>query len=58
MEEEIIMTIQDLVEELTTENLIDVLEEYNNYVQTFYEEHDAGSYPVSLMEYYNNDYFA
>jgi len=55
--EEEIVTIQDLCKLLTAENLADFLQEYNKYVQEFHETHDTGSTPVSIMEFYNNDYF-
>lgn len=59
MEQEIFYdTIEEMVQDLSIENLIDVLQGYNNYVVTFFETHDNGSEPVGLLEYFHNDYFA
>lgn len=38
------------------EELKDFLYQYNKYVMTFYEDHDAGSQPVSMTEFFNVDY--
>ena len=38
------------------ESLKDFLYQYNKYVMTFYENHDAGSQPVCMVEFFNNDY--
>ena len=38
------------------EELIDVIEAYNKYVVDFYDEHDEGSYPVSIIEFVNLEY--
>lgn len=59
MEQDILCTtIDEIVQGLSIENLIDVLEDYNYYVVTFFETHDEGSQPVGLLEFFNNDYFA
>lgn len=48
----------DMVEELSCNSdiLYDLLLEYNNYVQGFYDIHDSSCCPVSVMEYYYNDF--
>jgi hypothetical protein len=59
MEQEIFYdSIEEMVQDLSIENLTDVLQRYNNYVVTFSECHDEGSEPVGLLEYFHNDYFA
>ena len=59
MEQEIFYdSITEMVNDLSRENLIDLLEGYNEYVLTFYESHDSESHPVGLLEYFHNDYFA
>ena len=59
MEQEIFYdSITEMVNDLSRENLIDLLEGYNEYVLTFYESHDSESQPVGLLEYFHNDYFA
>ena len=59
MEQEIFYdSITEMVNDLSHENLIDLLEGYNEYVLTFYECHDSESQPVGLLEYFHNDYFA
>ena len=58
MEQEIFYnSIEEMVQDLSIENLTDVLQRYNNYVVTFSECHDEGSEPVGLLEYFHNDYF-
>lgn len=51
-------TIAELVDDLTRENLIDLLNEYSKYINSFYEYHDKGSEPSCLLEFFHNDYFA
>lgn len=46
----------DLVNDLDSETLKEFLYQYNKYIQNFYDEHDEGSYPVSMTEFYNNDF--
>lgn len=49
----------DLVEfdeQWNEESLKDFLYQYNKYVMTFYENHDKGSQPVCMVEFFNNDY--
>lgn len=53
------MYISDVTSELISgseELLYDFLAQYNDYVQNFYDEHDEGSYPVSIPEFYENDF--
>lgn len=50
-------TIAEMVEDLSQENLIDVLEQYNKYIEEFYTCHDTNSMPVGLLEFFHNDYF-
>ena len=51
-------TIEEMIDDLSSENLIDLLNEYNKYIISFYEYHDKGEEPVSLLEFFHNDYFA
>lgn len=44
-----------MLEDLSREELLDLIDAYSNYVVTFYEDRDDG-YPVSVYEYYENDY--
>lgn len=46
----------EMVNDLSKENLVDLLESYDDYIFTFYEYHDSGSQPVGLLEYFHNDY--
>jgi len=46
----------DLVDELPMETLKDFLYQYNKYITFFYDDHDEGSQPVSMIEFFNNDY--
>ena len=50
-------TIEEMVNDLSSENLIDLLNEYGNYIINFYEYHDKGEEPVCLLEFFHNDYF-
>lgn len=38
------------------DELIDIMVEYNNYLMEYPETHDAGSYPISLWEFVDNEY--
>lgn len=49
-------TLQELISGLTLTELEKFLISYNNYIQNFYDEHGEGCYPVSMLEYFNNDY--
>lgn len=44
------------MEDLSREEMQDLLEKYNDYVMTFREEHDITDEPVSIYEYYDNEY--
>ena len=44
------------IEDLEYEDLLHFIFEYNYYVGTFMEEHDAGSYPVDMREFYESEY--
>lgn len=44
------------MENLTRGELLDLLGAYNDYVMDFYEEHDLGMCPVSIYEFYDNEY--
>lgn len=44
------------LEDLDKEELLKFIKEYDNYVITFYKEHDSGSIPVCIYEFYYNDY--
>ena len=59
MEQEIFYdTIEEMVDDLSYENLIDLLIEYNKYISSFYKYHDLDEEPVCLLEFFHNDYFA
>ena len=59
MEETLVFnSLTEVVQSLYEHELISFLAYYNEYVQEFYEEHDEGSQPVSMLEYINNDYQA
>ena len=44
------------MEDLTREELQDLMESYNNYVMNFREDHDIYDEPISIYEYYDNEY--
>lgn len=44
------------IEDLEYEDLLHFIFEYNYYVQSFAEEHDEGSFPVGIREFYENEY--
>lgn len=46
----------DELEELSREELLKLSLSYSDYIMSFYEDHDYGMCPVSIREYYNNDY--
>lgn len=51
------MFIDEIVKELNKKHqLVDFLCEYNDYVQNYYDEHDEGSYPVCMAEFYEWEY--
>ena len=49
-------SIEELVQTLSKEELMDFMYAYNNYVATYYEDHDFPCEPVCMLEYFNNDY--
>lgn len=46
----------NLVDELDFETLKEFLYQYNKYIVYFFDNHDEGSYPVSMTEFFNNDF--
>lgn len=50
------MEIHLYFRELTKKELLDLISSYNNYVMSYFEEHDMGQSPVSIYEYYDNEY--
>ena len=56
VEETVIEYTDDLVEELNFDTLKEFLYQYDKYIQNFYDEHDENSYPVCMVEFYNNDF--
>lgn len=51
-----IVDVRSLVKFLPMEELEELIISYSMYIVDFPEEHDEGSYPVSLMEYYDNEF--
>ena len=51
-----IIDVRTLVQNLPMEELEELIASYSMYIVAFPEEHDEGSYPVSLMEYYDNEF--
>lgn len=41
---------------LNKDELLKLIYSYSNYVHEFFNEHDNGSIPVCIMEYFENDY--
>lgn len=41
---------------LDREDLLYLMGCYNNYIIDFYEEHDSGCIPVSIYEFYENEF--
>ncbi len=41
---------------MESSQLIELISLYNDYVQAYPVEHPDGGYPVSFMEWYDNDY--
>ena len=50
------MEIHLYFRKLTKKELLDLIFSYNNYVMSYFEEHDMGQSPVSIYEYYDNEY--
>lgn len=44
------------IEDLDREDLLFLIGCYNNYVVDFFEEHEEGMYPVSVYEFYKNEF--
>ena len=44
------------MEDLSKEELLDLIKAYNDYVMDFMEEHDFGMCPISVYEFYDNEY--
>ena len=44
------------IEDLDREDLLFLIGCYNNYVVEFYDEHEEGMYPVSVYEFYDNEF--
>lgn len=44
------------IEDLDREDLLFLIGCYNNYVVEFYDEHEEGMYPVSVYEFYENEF--
>lgn len=44
------------IENLDREDLLFLIGCYNNYVVDFFEEHEEGMYPVSVYEFYENEF--
>lgn len=53
------MTIQQLWDDfnkLDLQEQVVILKEYASYITEYPENHDSGSYPVCLLEWWTNDY--
>ena len=44
------------IEDLDREDLLFLIGCYNNYVVEFYDEHEEGMYPVSIYEFFDNEF--
>lgn len=44
------------MEKLSKEELLDLIKAYNDYVIEFFEEHDLSMCPISVYEFYDNEY--
>ena len=44
------------IEDLDREDLLFLIDCYNNYVVGFYDEHEEGMYPVSVYEFFDNEF--
>lgn len=44
------------IEDLDREDLLFLIDCYNNYVVEFYDEHEEGMYPVSVYEFFDNEF--
>ena len=44
------------IEDLDREDLLFFIGCYNNYVIEFYDDHEEGMYPVSVYEFFDNEF--
>ena len=44
------------IEDLDREDLLFLIGCYNNYIVEFYDEHEEGMYPVSIYEFFDNEF--
>ena len=44
------------IEDLDREDLLFLIGCYNNYIVEFYDEHEEGMYPVSVYEFFDNEF--
>lgn len=44
------------LEDLSKEELLEFIREYDNYIFEFEQEHDLGSMPVCVSEFYYNEW--
>lgn len=44
------------IEDLDREDLLFLIDCYNNYIVEFYDEHEEGMYPVSIYEFFDNEF--
>ena len=44
------------MEKLTKKELLKLIKAYNDYVMTFYEEHDESCFPICIYEFFDNEY--
>lgn len=46
----------DFLEELNKDNLVFFIKCYNNYITEFFDEHEDGMIPVSIYEFFDNEF--
>lgn len=44
------------IEDLDRDDLLFLIGCYNNYIIDFFDEHEAGMIPVSVYEFYENEF--
>ena len=44
------------LEDLSKEELLEFIKEYDNYIFEFEQEHDLGCMPVCVSEFYDNEW--
>jgi len=44
------------IEDLDREDLLFLIDCYNNYIVEFYDEHEEGMCPVSIYEFFDNEF--